>query len=393
MKVFEINSVCGTGSTGRIACDIKEILKAEGHECKIAYGRGYYKDPDCFKIESDLAFKAHVLLSRITDRQGFYSTSATRRLVKEIENYQPDIIHLHNIHGYYLDIRVLFDFFKKYNKPVVWTLHDCWSFTGHCAHFIYAGCTKWEDGCYDCIQKKDYPASVLLDRSALNYSDKKSLFTGLDNMTVVTPSKWLADLVGRSFLSKFPTKVINNGIDLSQFKPTYGDFVEKHNLFNKRIILGVAGAWTDRKGFSDFIKLSDILPENYKIIMVGLTEKQKAVLPKKILGICKTESIKELAELYTAAEFFVNPTYEDTYPTTNLESLACGTPVITYKTGGSPESVPENCGAVIEVGSIEGIKTAIENSNFSGEDCINFAKNYEKKNCFTKYLDLYKNLV
>ncbi len=393
MKVFEINSVCGTGSTGRIVCDIKDILIKNGDECRIAYGRGYYKDPGCFKIESDLVFKAHVFFSRLTDRQGFYSTAATRRLVRDIEQYQPDIIHLHNIHGYYLDIRVLFEFLKNYNRPVVWTLHDCWAFTGHCAHFIYAGCNKWEQGCHNCSQKKDYPSSVLLDRSAMNYYDKKAFFTSVENMTVVTPSDWLKELVSRSYLSKYPVKVINNGIDLEQFKPTYGDLKLKYSLANKKVILGVAGVWTERKGLSDFIKLADMLGDDYRIVLVGLTDRQINALPKNIIGIRRTESIKELAELYTLADYFVNPTYEDSYPTTNLESIACGTPVITYKTGGSPESVAANCGTVVEVGDIEGVKNAILKGDFSSDNCIATARGFEKSLCFEKYIQLYKSLL
>ena len=163
MKVFQINSVCGVGSTGRIVCDIKVRLEADDNKCQVAYGRGYYENPDCIKIESDLVFKAHVFFSRITDRQGFYSTSATKRLVRSIEHFKPDIIHLHNIHGYYLNYPLLMEFLAKYNKPVVWTLHDCWAFTGHCAHYMFVKCNKWQTHCEKCPQKKAYPSSLLLD--------------------------------------------------------------------------------------------------------------------------------------------------------------------------------------------------------------------------------------
>ena len=393
MKVLQINSVCGSGSTGRIACDIKDVLKQNGDSCRIAYGRGFYDDPDCFKIENDFTFKAHALLARFTDRQGFYSTAATKRLVGEIERYQPDIIHLHNIHGYYLNIRVLFEYLKQYDRPVVWTLHDCWAFTGHCAHFSMDGCNKWQSGCHHCVQKKNYPSSLLLDRSAANYRDKKNCFTGPAKLTVVTPSHWLAELVSQSFLSKYPTEVIHNGIDLSAFKPTHGQMAEKLKLQNKRIVLGVANIWGERKGLNDFVRLSERLDDDWRIVLVGLSEQQKSGLPDKIVGLTRTENVAELAELYTLADFFVNPTYEDNYPTTNLEALACGTPVITYATGGSPESIDDRCGAVVEQGNIAGLKEVITNGIFSRENCIDAAQAHDKRICFQKYIELYRRAV
>lgn len=393
MKVLQINSVCGSGSTGRIACDIKDVLKQNGDSCRIAYGRGFYDDPDCFKIENDFTFKTHALLARFTDRQGFYSTAATKRLVGEIERYQPDIIHLHNIHGYYLNIRVLFEYLKQYNRPVVWTLHDCWAFTGHCAYFDYAGCDKWQSGCHHCVQKKGYPASILLDCSAANYRDKKNCFIGLEQMTIVTPSQWLAELVSQSFLSKYPTEVIHNGIDLSVFKPTHGQMAEKLQLQNKRIVLGVANIWEERKGLNDFVRLAERLDDDWRIVLVGLSEQQKSALPEKIVGLTRTENVAELAELYTLADFFVNPTYEDNYPTTNLEALACGTPVITYATGGSPESIDDRCGAVVEQGNIEGIHKAISEEFFDMQACLNAAQTHDKQVCFRQYLNLYQRLL
>ena len=352
MKVFQINSVCGVGSTGRIVCDIKQTLEANSDKCQIAYGRGYYDDSDCIKIESDLVFKAHVFFSRITDRQGFFSTSATKRLVRSIEHFNPDIIHLHNLHGYYLDIRVLFEFLKKYGKPVVWTLHDCWAFTGHCAYFSFAKCDKWKTGCGQCPQKTAYPASFLLDDSKKSYAEKKRLFTGVKNLNIVTPSNWLNNLVKESFLGEFPVYTINNGIDLSVFNPVDSNFKEKNNLRGKKIVLGIANIWEKRKGLDDFITLSKMLPDDFKIVLVGLTEKQIAALPSNIMGITRTSNISELVELYSVADVFVNPTMEDNFPTVNIEAIACGTPVITYNTGGSGEMLNEKCGVVVEAGDV-----------------------------------------
>lgn len=393
MKVFQINSVCGIGSTGRIVCDIKQTLEANDDKCQIAYGRGFYNDPDCLKIESDLVFKAHVFFSRITDRQGFYSTSATKRLVRSIEHFEPDIIHLHNIHGYYLDIRVLFEFLKNYGKPVVWTLHDCWAFTGHCAYFDYADCNKWKTGCGQCPQKSAYPASFLLDDSKKSFQEKKRLFTSVPNMNIVTPSDWLNNLVKESFLGEIPVTTINNGIDLSVFRPVETKFKEKNNLRGKKLVLGIANVWEKRKGLDDFIALSKILSDDAKIVLVGLSEKQISSLPSNIMGITRTANINELVELYSAADVFVNPTKEDNFPTVNIEAIACGTPVVTYNTGGSGEMLNEKCGIVVPTGDINALAQAIENINLKSEDCVSYAINFEKNKQYNIYMELYKNIL
>lgn len=351
MKVLQINSVCGIRSTGRICTDLADVLEQNGHECKIAYGRESVPEKYqkyAIRIGSDIDVKIHALEARIFDNAGFGSKKATERFIKWVEEYNPDVIHLHNIHGYYINIEVLFNYLAKANKPVVWTLHDCWLFTGHCAHYSFQKCDRWKNGCFQCPQKKCYPSSLCLDSSKKNWERKKSLFTSVKNMVLVVPSKWLANQVEQSFLGMYPIKIIPNGIDLGVFKPTSSDFRERNNLENKKIILGVASAWGPRKGLNDFVELSKGLDDNYKIILVGLTEQQKNELPKNILGITRTNNVKELAEIYTAADVLFNPTYEDTYPTVNLEAQACGTPVVSYRTGGSVESIPQE--NVIEQG-------------------------------------------
>lgn len=397
VKVLQINTVCGTGSTGRIAVDLHNVLKEQGHECVIAYGRG--KAPagvSTIKIGSDLSVNIHGVLSRITDKHGLYSTMATNRLIKEIRDYAPDIIHLHNIHGYYINIEILFNYLNSANKPVVWTLHDCWSFTGHCAFFDYVNCSKWKSLCENCPQKSSYPASLLLDNSKSNYVKKRELFNSVNNMTIVTPSKWLAGLVKQSFLEKYPVKVINNGIDLNMFKPTFSNIGQKYSLEDKFVVLGVASVWDRRKGLSDFIELSKILDKRYKIILVGLSSKQLNDIPHNIIGITKTNNVKELAEIYTLADVFVNPTQEDNFPTTNIEALACGTPVITYNTGGSVESLDANCGYVIEKGNIQQLKNAIENIGSKEaytKYCIEKGKSYDKRERFGEYIELYRSVL
>jgi glycosyltransferase involved in cell wall biosynthesis len=277
----------------------------------------------------------------------------------------------------------------------VWTLHDCWAFTGHCSYFDYVNCDKWGTGCFNCQQKHGYPKSILFDNSKRNYLKKKAAFIGVKDMTIVTPSQWLADLVKQSFLKEYEVKVINNGIDTSVFKPKDSDFKERNNLQDKKIILGVASVWSARKGLKDFIKLASEIKENYSIVLVGLDDKNKD-LPNNIVAIGKTNNVQELAEIYSAADVFVNTTYEDNFPTVNLEALACGTPVITYKTGGSVEAVTESCGLIVEQGNITTLKESIENicenNLFNSEACVERSKNYNKTDRFKEYLQLYKNL-
>lgn len=394
MKVLMINTVCGITSTGKICADIAGMLTSKGHECKIAYGRGIVPEKYqkyAVRIGSDRDANIHAALTRITDRTGFYSTSATRKFINWIKEYNPDIIHLHNIHGYYINIKLLFQYLKECKKPVVWTLHDCWSFTGHCTHYDYIKCERYKTGCYSCFQKKNYPSSMLLDASKKNYRDKKELFTGVDCLTVATPSEWLKKQVETSFLSGYRTEVINNGIDLNVFKPTPSDFKQKNHLEDKKIVLGVANVWSDRKGLSDFIELSKQLDNNYKIVLVG--DLRGAKIPESIHHISHTNNQTELAEIYTAADCFVNPTYEDTYPTTNLESLSCSTPVITYLTGGSPESIKADCGVAVTQGDVKALAFEIENYCYDRKKCLDEAKAFDKNNCFEKYISLYEELL
>jgi len=396
MKVLQINSFCGKFSTGRIALDIHKLLIKQGHESVIAYGRGEPLNCDnTIKIGNKIDFYNHVLKTRLLDRHGFGSKKATEDFVDEIKNYNPDIIHLHNIHGYYLNIEVLFNFLKEFNKPVVWTLHDCWAFTGHCSHFDYANCYKWETHCQKCPERKSYPKSIFIDNSYNNYEKKRKLFTSLDKLTLVTPSEWLAKLVKRSFLKEYPVKIINNGIDLNAFTPTSSNFRNRYNLENKFVILGVASKWTSRKGLQYFMELSKMLSENEIIAIVGLSKKQLKILPPNIIGIAWTNSINELAEIYSAADVFVNPTLEENYPTVNLEAQACGTPVITFNTGGSPETIDSSTAYVIKKGNFIELIHAINRVKVEGKDkyseeCVSRVRRlYNKNSNFQNYIHLY----
>ena len=400
MKVLMINSVCGVGSTGRICTDMAQTLESQGHNCKIAYGRGTV--PERFqkyaiRIGSNFDVNVHAGLSRIFDSTAFHSKRATRKFVKWIKVYDPDVIHLHNLHGYYIHLGLLFEYLRSCGKRIVWTLHDCWAFTGHCAHFDRIGCDKWKTACYDCPQKKGYPTSLFFDRSKKNYAAKKELFSGISNLTIVTPSQWLADLVQESFLQQYPVEVIHNGIDLSVFKPTESDFREKYALEQKILVLGVANVWSSSKGFDDFIQLSTILDKQYQIVLVGVTEQQKSVLPENIIGISKTNSVQELAEVYTAADVFVNPTHAEVFGLVNVESLACGTPVITFKSGGSPECIDSTCGVVVNKGDIGAVQREIERvfakRPFSEQACLERAKQFDKNDKSAAYIKVYNQII
>lgn len=399
MKILQINSVCGVGSTGRIATDLYKVSEEQGHQCKIAYGRGTAPQGiDSIKIGSNLDNYMHVLKTRIFDKHGFGSVNATKKFIEEVKEYDPDVIHLHNIHGYYINIEILFNYLKEANKPVIWTLHDCWAFTGHCAYFDYVGCSKWKNGCNKCPQKEGYPTSKVFDNSQLNYEKKRELFTSVKNMTIVTPSKWLANLVKESFLGKYPVEVINNGIDLDIFKPTKSYFREQYGLEDKFIVLGVASVWEERKGLKYFVELSKMLSEDYKIVVVGVNENQKEELPKNILAITRTNNVNELAEIYTSADVFVNPTLEEVLGLTNLEALACGIPVITFNTGGSVECIDKLSGFIVEKKDLPKIKEIIKllfknNQYIKKFNCINRVRSrFKKEDNYFKYVDLYNKV-
>ena len=333
MKYLFINSVAGFGSTGRIAAEKCRELKAQGHECVLAFGRekANCDDITTWQIGSPLDYKIHGMMTRIFDNHGFCSAVATRAFLRKVREYDPDVIWLHNIHGYYIHIGLLFDYLRTCGKTVYWTLHDCWSFTGHCAYFDFVGCDRWKTGCHHCPQKKNYPASMLIDNSCRNYENKKRAFTGVPNMTLFTPSQWLESRVRNSFLKEYPVEVVYNTVNTAVFKPTASDFRQKHGLEDKKIVLGVANVWEERKGLKDFVKLSTELDEQYKIVLVGLSEEQRKTLPENILALPRTGSAVELAEIYTAADVYVNPSVEETFGLTTLEATCCGTKAIVYQ--------------------------------------------------------------
>ena len=347
MRILQINSVCGITSTGRIVADIYGEAQSQGHICMVAYGEVTYPNRvdglKTFEIGDRLNCISHAVWTRMTDRHGLWSGRVTKKLIGEIEKFQPDVIHLHNLHGYYLNYQLLFQYLKARKIKVFWTLHDCWSFTGHCVHFEYVGCKRWMEGCYACPQKNKYPTSILFDNSQENYKLKKEAFCGVENMTLIVPSNWLKKRVERSFLGEYPIEVIYNGVDLKQFYPVESDFKTKYHLEEKYIVLGVANVWDERKGLRVFFELAKRLPEDIAIVLVGITTEQKREMPDHITGIEHTNSKRELAEIYSAADLFINPSVEETFGLTTLEAMACGTEAIVYKDTAC-EEIMEICG-------------------------------------------------
>ena len=396
MKILEINQV-NFGSTGHIMLQIADLATKKGHEviCSFYARRNKDKDKNCIYIGNKVSHNIHKKLYRKTGNNGCYSKISTWNFLRKVKKFDPDLIHIHNLHNCYINLPMLFDYIKKNNKKVVWTLHDCWSFTGQCPYFTAVGCEKWKTGCHDCEQINRYP-SCSVDRTDKMWKLKKEWFTGVQNLTIVTPSQWLADLAKQSFLKDYPVKVINNGINLDVFKPTGSDFRTKHNLEDKKIILGVASVWEVRKGLDVFIELSKRLDDRYKIVLVGTNDEVDKKLPEGIISIHRTSNQKELAELYTAADVFFIPTREDNFPTVNMESLACGTPVLTFNTGGSPEMVDEATGVVLMNEDIASVEQAVismcESGKYSKEACTERAKQYDSGLKYNEYLSLFENI-
>ncbi len=391
MKILMINSVCGIRSTGRICTDIASGLIEKGHSVKIAYARGEVPKEYTnilYKIGNKTDVYRQKALSLVFDSEGFGNKKATLRFIKWMDEYNPDIIHLHNIHGYYINMELLFEYLTKSKKRIIWTLHDCWGFTGHCAYFDSIDCKKWMSKCEKCKLKRAYPSSYFFDKSNKNFQTKKKLYNQIDNMIIVTPSQWLSDLARKSILEKYIIRTVYNGVDTSLFYPRESSFRDRYNLQNKVIVLGVAAIWTERKGFSTFNRLAEKLGEKYQVVLVGVQESQKKDVNGTIICIPSTNSVDELAEIYSAADVYVNPTYADNYPTTNIEAIACGTPVITYNTGGSPESA---ClfGTSVNKGDEEALYKAI-----CGYDKFSAVKdiNVDYHVMVEKYIDLYSEM-
>lgn len=402
MRIVQINGGA-KGSTGKIMMGIAEVARAQGHEVMCASpitttNRDAGEDCGYYRIGTFNSRRVNVALTRITGFNGCFAWLETYKLLKKIDEFKPDIIHLHNLHDSYINLSMLFSYIKKHNVPTVWTLHDCWTFTGQCPHFTIVKCDKWKAGCHNCPQYKEYPAS-LYDNTKKMWQLKKKWFTGVKNMTIVTPSEWLAGLARESYLKQYPIEVINNGIDLNVFRPTHSNFREQYGIpGDKYIVLGVSFAWGYRKGLDCFVEMAEKLGEQYQIVLVGTDDEIDKNLPHNIISIHRTQNQKELAEVYSAADVFVMPTREENYPTVNMEAIACGTPVVTFDTGGSPEMLDDKTGIVVEANDIEATKKAIKDicgkKRCNDEEYIvAYSKNFDMKKRFAEYIELYANVL
>lgn len=390
-------------STGNIMLNIARVSRERGHIAVTASKKTKMSsdlkrgDTNHIYIGSRVENTIHRYFSWITDLQDCGTIWGTIKLIYQIGRLKPDLIHLHDVVGWYLHIGILFRYLKRKKIPVVWTFHDCWAFTGRCIYFDAVKCERWKTECGHCPQKHYMPGSWYFDNSGWNFRRKKRLFTSLDNLTIVTPSVWLKDLTQESFFSNFPIKVINNGINLNKFKPTQGTIYDDIRAAGKPVVLGVAATWSVRKGLNDFLRLAEELGDDYLFFIVGVSGDEVPHTATNIKCLARTHNIEELAEIYSAANVLVNPTYEDNFPTVNLEALACGTPVVTYRTGGSPESVSSKTGRVVEQGDFTALKKAVEEicelgkEHFS-EYCLEQSLKYNMTDRFNDYVDLYEQI-
>lgn len=398
--IIEINGT-NYSSTGNIALNIAKEARNENFDvytfCKNSKKTKEFVYDNQFYIGSRIERLISEQLSYVTGFKDSFNIFGTRKLIKKIKELKPDLIHLHIMHDTFINAYMLFDFLAKSNIPVVWTFHDCYPITGQCVYFDICNCEKWKKGCSNCPQLHRYPESYLFDKTKYLWKQKKTLFNNINKLTIVTPSLWLSNLIKESFLKSKNVIVINNGIDLEKFHPTNSDFREKYNLTDKKIILGVGYIWNKRKGIDDFIELSKKISDEYKIVLVGTNDQIDKILPNNILSIHRTYNQEELIKIYSASDVFVNPTREDNFPTTNIESLACGTPVITYQTGGSAEIIDENCGFCVKTGDIDTLIERIiftcNKKPFSKNACVSRAKQFGMHDKYKEYINLFNSLI
>lgn len=400
--LVQINTVVNYSSTGRIAEGIGQAALASGWRSVIAFGR-HSRPSSSEKIDlgDSLGTAAHVLLTRFADRHGLHSRRATIRLVRKLARISPDVVQLHNLHGYYLDYRLLFDYLAATRCPVVWTLHDCWPFTGHCCYFDEAECTRWMTGCGRCPLTHTYPASIFADRSSRNWSEKRVVFTSLKNMHIVVPSNWLGRKVAASFLGHYQRDMIAYGVNLDDFKPLVNERVPSRvSEIHRHVVLAVASDWGPRKGLDQVVALRKVLPrESFEITVVGVTRKQAESLPEGISPIQRTENIEQLAMAYSQSSVFFNPSLADNFPVTNLEALACGTPVVTYDTGGSPEAIDASTGAVVGRGDVAAAASEIRRITALDRDAMRMRCRdravalFSLRTQYARYQSLYQSLL
>ena len=400
-KLLQINSCVGVRSTGRIAENIGLSAQKRGWETYIAHGARYVGNSTMktIQIGHKLSEYIHYAQGLILDNHGLASVSETKKFLEQVDEISPDVVQLHNVHGYYINYKLLFDYLERKQIPVIWTLHDCWAFTGHCSHFIGVNCEKWKsEGCYDCDLKYEYPRTFV-DRSKRNFLIKKNVFNSLSRLTIISVSNWLKKNVDQSFLGTKDGKVIYNGVDTDVFRPIFNQKKKRLGIENQKMLLGVASVWSEEKGLYDYYKLADLLPVDYRIVLIGLTNQQISKLPAKIIGINRTDSVADLVQYYSAADIVLNLSYAETFGLTTVEGFSCGTPSIVYDATASPELMSDKTGIIVPPGNIEMVKVAVENicsvgklmySDFCRQHVLE--KFDSQKQC-DKYVDFYESYL
>lgn len=400
MKIVQINAVCSSGSTGRICAELNEVLLANGHEGLILYGNGNSDYAHSQKVSSEWGVKLHGLMSRILGKNAAYSPLATKRILGALRSYAPDVVHLHNLHGNYANLKPLLRYLAKHDIPTVLTLHDCWFFTGKCTHYTAEGCYKWETGCHNCPKLREDIPSWLFDRTAEMWEEKKRLFKAIPRSAVVGVSDWITDEAKRSFLADASIVTrIYNWIDLNVFYPRNENRRKFGISENKFAILCISAGWSkNAPRTEDLIALANRLGSDSEIILAGVVNFADN-LPENIKCIGYLTSTDDLAQLYSACDVYVHLSREDTFGKVIAEALACGTPAIVYNATACPEIVREGCGYVVESGNIDAILERINDVKTEGKaafraNCVSFVQaNFAKDKLIGDTIALYHSLI
>lgn len=396
--LLQINSDINWGSIGRITEQIGILSISHGWDSYVVYGRDSTTSSlNTIKVGSKFETYEHYVENVLFDNDGLASRRSTKRLVEIIKNLNPDIIHLHNIHDHWLNYDILFKFLATLEIPIVWTLHDCWSFTGGCSHYTVNQCFQWETECNKCKFKKGL--LPIIEQTGTHYHTKKKLFNSLDNLVLVPVSNWLEGEIRKSFLKEQRIYRIYNGIDISVFRNIKSSIKKKYGIEDKSLLVALATAWSEHKGLNDYKALATKLPKDVCLMLVGLNKKQISGLPDSIIGIERTQDVNELVETYSAADIVLNLSYEETFGLTTVEGFACGTPGIVYKSTASPELVTPKTGLVVKPGDIDGVATAVREILKKGKEyytkaCRERAVNvFNKDDRFADYIKLYDMLL
>lgn len=401
MRVAQINSVCGQGSTGRITVELSEMLSNNGINNHIYYGVGTSEFKSSTKFSSDLYVKYNILKTRLFGKHSFYSKTGTKRLIKFLKNYQPDVIHLHQPHGHYINIKLLINFINEHEIPLVLTLHDCWIFTGHCVHFTVANCEKWKTGCGGCPQLKQYPKSLIFDRTAESFRDKNILLNSIKNVSFVAISDWIYSISKQSMIKNQKVFKIYNGIDTKIFLPKNVNYLRSmYDFQSKFVVLGMANKWITNNNTSNLSRFMEKMDDDVVFVLIGVTPDQKASLPRNVFGVERISDINKLADFYSLADVFVNLSYEDSFGLVSAEALSCGTPVVAYNSTACGEIVGnDNCGKIVSLGNFDDVISAVKHIKMNGKSY--YTQNcrervlamYDKDNTYREYLNLYNSLL